>query len=297
MARFIPDINSRRWVVIAPRRAMRPGEPMATKEEKETCPFCEGNEYLTPKEVYRFGGEGNWNKPGWRVRVVPNRFPITDIHEVIIHSPSHTKEIEDLSGEQVVLILNILRQRYQEHRERGQVLIFNNHGREAGASLRHPHSQLVVVPNQIKLDVLAREPVRNLVLDNHFFVAYCPDFSQWPYEVWIAPKKNPGEACEVNGEVGCELSEENFGDISREAIEALATLLKRILRVLVDKFDVDPEDPYNFYISPGGDWYLRIIPRLIERAGFELGTGLHVNICDPEKAARELRGSLPKLRG
>ena len=126
--------------------------------------------------------------PGWQVRVVPNLYPITDIHEVIIHSPDDANDLEDLPVEQVVRVLVAYRERYRAHQDTGQVMIFCNHGLHAGASLNHPHSQLVVVPRQINLDTLAREPLANIVEDNTYFRTYCPDFSQWPYEVWIAPK-------------------------------------------------------------------------------------------------------------
>src|SRR3989344_2415420 len=165
MAKFVPDIKTQRWIVIATNRISRPddGQKPPPAPEATVDPFASGNEHLTPPEVYRVG-EGEPNKPGWKVRVVPNKFPITDTHEVIIHSPDPEKDIEDLAVEQVKLILQAYRQRYQTHRQDGHALIFCNHGIYSGASLSHPHSQLVVVPKQINLDALAREPVNNIVL-------------------------------------------------------------------------------------------------------------------------------------
>jgi UDPglucose--hexose-1-phosphate uridylyltransferase len=283
MAKFVPDVKTQRWVVIAPWRTFRPEDLQNKTERKQknvVCPFCPGNEFMTPPEVWRIGGEGKWNKPGWKVRVVPNKFRITDVHEVIIHSPDDIRDVDRLELSQVELVIQAYRQRFIENQKNGQVLIFCNHGESAGASLRHPHSQLVVLPNQIKLDVLSREPFNNVIDENNHFVTYCPDFSQWPYEVWIAPK--------VSGTM--------FGEIKDNEISDLVGIMQNILVKLRDRFfdGVTPkvareEDfTYNYYIYHGIDWYLRIIPRFVHRAGFELGTGLSVNIKDPAEAMKEL---------
>jgi UDPglucose--hexose-1-phosphate uridylyltransferase len=266
MAKFVPDITTRRWVVIAPGRVRR---PKAKVGQLQICPFCPGNERLTPPEVSRIG-PGAPNTQGWKVRVVPNKYPITDMHEVIIHSPDHEKDLEELPNEQVRLVLESFRSRYQAHSPHGNVLIFSNRGEEAGASLSHPHSQLVVIPYQINLEAITMEPQTNLVLENTHFLVFCPDFSQWPYEVWIAPKRR----------------EVLFSQISDEEIFDLAKILQDVLMKLCKKF---PDLQYNLYIYHTKDWFLRIIPRLVYRAGFELGTGLSVNIVDPVDAAKELR--------
>jgi len=235
---------------------------------------------MTPPEVCRIGGGLN-DQPGWKVRVVPNLFPITDIHEVIIHSSEHGKDIEDLEDEQNVNIFTAFRERYNFYRKRGQVLIFTNHGEATGASQIHPHSQLVVIPNQIRLDALSLEPVQNLISEDNLFNIYCPEFSQWPYEVWFAPKRK----------------DTFFGDITGEEISSLAIHLKKTLNSLrkielneenKKKFHYSDGFAYNLIIYPGKNWYLRIIPRLMNRAGFELGTGIQLNIVDPHEAATEL---------
>ncbi|HLL61349.1 MAG TPA: DUF4931 domain-containing protein [Candidatus Nitrosocosmicus sp.] len=272
MTVYIPDISSSRWVILSPQRIGRPGE----NGEKYVCPFCPGNETHTTDEMLRYG-PGNPGERDWRLRVVKNKFPITDIHEVIIHSPNHDKDIEDLTQNQVELIFQSYRDRYNEHKENGQVLIFCNHGEHAGASLDHPHSQLVVLPNQIKIDVLLKEPIQNIVISNDNFDVYCPVFSQWPYEVWITPKN----------------AENEYGDISDEEVESLSHLLQYILGKLEyiyrnEKISRMPFG-YNYYITPGKNWYLRIIPRYVHRAGFELGTGLSVNIVDPATVAEKLK--------
>ncbi len=279
MAKYVPDVKTQRWVIISAMRTRRPtnleGKPAPTFK----CPFCYGAEKSTPPEVYRIG-EGEKDAPGWQVRVVPNKYPITDIHEVIIHSPEDTKDIEHLPSDQVVRIMTAYRDRFRAHDDEGHVIIFCNHGFQAGASLAHPHSQLVVVPRQINLDALSLEPIANIVTETPAFVTYCPDFSQWPYEVWIAPKTKG----------------EKFGDIDdarvKLAAESLQNALKRIEAVLTDPHVPfkQANDPfvYNYHIFHGTNWFIRITPRAVHRAGFELGSGLNVNVVDPTDAARSL---------
>jgi UDPglucose--hexose-1-phosphate uridylyltransferase len=283
MAKYIPDIGSRRWVIIAPGRSTRPDQA-EKKPTHPACPFCEGNEASTPPEVYRIG-MGEKDKPGWQVRVVPNKYPITDMHEVIIHSTDDGKDIEDLPLDQVTRILIAYRDRYRAHDNDGQVLIFCNHGFAAGASLKHPHSQLVVVPRQINLDAVSREPVANVIEDNTFYITYCPDFSQWPFEVWIAPNPPAG------GEDGkfSSVPDSQLADLSL----VLQSALRRIRKAQDDGYIRSVHEAgafvYNYYIYHGENWFIRITPRFVHRAGFELGTGLNVNVTDPTEAARILR--------
>lgn len=190
--------------------------------------------------------------------------------------------MEDLPVEHVEELLGVYALRYKVHSTDGHVMIFCNHGEHAGASLTHPHSQVVVIPRQITLDTLIREPFNNIVEDNSSFITYCPDFSQWPYEVWIAPKKQ---------------DEATFADLSQRDLSHLASLLKESLRRLRKKYDdpatakIHQSSPfaYNYYIHHGKNWFLRIIPRLVHRAGFELGTGLSINVVDPYTSAQELK--------
>ena len=280
MARYVPDILTHRWVIISPQRLKRPiSNGGNSGKNMHPSVFCEGSEDKTPPEILRLGG-GEPNKPGWKVRVFPNKYPITDFHEVIVHSPYCDKDVEKLPLKHVELVLRAYRDRFTFYKETGQVLIFCNHGRHAGSSVEHPHSQLVVLPFQINLDTLAREPFNNIVSEKKFFYAYCPDFSQWPYELWIVPKRE----------------HTMFHNITDEELAELAMLLQRSLVRLEEiykKQHIDEfEFGYNYYIYPKKDWYLRIIPRFVHRAGFELGTGLSVNIVDPADAAEEFKGKL-----
>jgi UDPglucose--hexose-1-phosphate uridylyltransferase len=280
MSKYIPDSKTQRWVIISAQRTKRPSNVEGKPAGGFVCPFCPGNEAVTPPEVYRIG-PGEKDAPGWLVRVVPNKYPITDTHEVIIHSPDEKKDIEHLDVTQVRHILTAYRDRYKFHTPSGQVIIFCNHGFHAGASLAHPHSQLVVVPKQINMDAVSLEPVANIVSDTPDFVTYCPEFSQWPYEVWIAPKKTG----------------EKFGDVDDDRLGILAGVFQKALQ-RIEHVLTDPAVPfkqanepfvYNYYIYHGTDWFIRITPRAVHRAGFELGTGLSVNVVDPTDAAEKLR--------
>lgn len=284
MAMYVPDVKTQRWVIVAPSRKSRPDQgavhPGSYQRAENGCPFCVGNEKMTPPEVYRIG-TGERNEPGWQVRVVPNLYPITDTHEVIIHGPDDTKDIEDLPKEQVTRILTAYRDRYRAHDNDGQVLIFCNHGFSAGASLKHPHAQLVVIPRQINLDALVREPVANIVDDNTYFYTYCPDFSQWPFEVWIAPKVEGGKFGDIEGDT--------LSDLSAVLQRALQKIRTAQLNGLVSSVHDKNNFEYNYYIYHGVNWYIRITPRFIHRAGFELGTGLSVNVVEPKVAAKMLK--------
>lgn len=284
MSKYVPDILSRRWVIISDHRVNRPEDSFSKKKKKPVCVFCSGNEHLTPNETFRLG-KGYKDKNGWEVRVIPNKYPITDLHEVIIHSPEHNKDIDSLSPQHVALLFKTYKERYNFFKNRGQVLIFCNHGEHSGASLVHPHSQLVVIPSQINIDTLTREPLNNIVETNTFFYVYCPDFSQWPYEVWIVPKKE--------GMIFSDINDEEMLDLAKIMQKTLKSLKKIAEKQKLTK----NEFGYNYYIYPKENWYLRIIPRLVHRAGFELGTGLSVNVVDPTNAAVELRGIEEKLGG
>jgi len=161
-----------RWVIISSERGKRPSE-FAGESEPETgrlCPFCPGNEDKTPPEIiaYAEGGREK-NKPGWWLRVVPNKFPALQVegtlnrqgdgmydkmngigaHEVLIETPDHKKEIPDLDEGKVEDIFWAYRDRIIDLRKDTRfeyILIFKNKGAAAGASLSHPHSQLIATP-------------------------------------------------------------------------------------------------------------------------------------------------------
>ncbi|MCD6141921.1 galactose-1-phosphate uridylyltransferase [Candidatus Bipolaricaulota bacterium] len=326
-----------RWVIIAPERAKRPSDYHTEGNDKSersphNCPFCPGNEEMTPPEIHRITGEDG----SWRVRVVPNKFPAMQdypelgrtavngiydrmngigTHEVVIETPSHDQEIPDLPVEQVKLIVDAYVLRLQELMKNDwyrYVLLFKNHGKRAGASLSHPHSQIIatpVIPRQVRdrlqtareyyerkerclfCDVMLMElkSGERIIEATDEFVVFTPYDSRFPFELVIYPRKHAHE----------------FTQICEEQRWALARILKRTLFRL-NRLLGDP--PYNLVLHnspnpiprPGKPgywatlqydyhWRIAIIPRLTTVAGFEWGTGLYINPMPPEDAARYLR--------
>jgi len=259
--KFLENQVSKNWLVSAPRRAKRPD---IAKGTEPVCPFCVGKEG-DEKEVFRIGGkEGDSN---WLVRVVPNKFPFAPIHEIVIHSPDHHKNFDELPVSQSELILQTYRQRFKTHKDKGQVYIFHNHGEAGGESLPHPHSQIVVIPDNVKLDIVPVDFSKDSQ-DFHqtpCFTIFAPLSSEWPDEVWIMPN-----------------NENNFfSETTDEELRDLAKVLYRLIQI----FDLrhGSEFPFNFYISPRKGWYLRIVPRIKVLGGFEIGTNVSVNTQDPKE--------------
>lgn len=180
------DPISDRWVVISTERGRRPADfKGGAKEEHlaeagKTCPFCEGNESKTPKEIIAYRKPGTApDTPGWQVRVMPNKFPALVIegevnrtgigifdmmsgigaHEVIVESPKHNESIPDMEDTQVEKVLWAYKERIKDLEKDKRfryVLVFKNHGEAAGASLSHAHSQIIatpITPRYIKMEL------------------------------------------------------------------------------------------------------------------------------------------------
>lgn len=252
-------------MVLAPRRAKRPN---TAKKVVPVCPFCIGNE-SADKEVYRVGG--NPKDSNWEVRVMPNKFSFAPVHEIIVHSPDHHKNIDELPLSQVELLLEVYKQRYTTHAKKGQVYIFQNHGELAGESLPHPHTQLVVVPKEVKLDIQPLIKPPQDAITTSFFSLFCPTTSQWPDEVWVTPRR----------------THTSFDEIYPEELMDLAFVLQRLLQIM--SLRNGEEFPFNYYIAPGKNWYLRLIPRSKIIGGFEVGTGVWVNTQDPAETMQFLK--------
>ena len=262
---FLQNPLSKQWVILSPRRAKRPD---IANGMEPVCPFCPSKEN-EEKPIY----EVKDSRGNWQIRAIHNKFPFAPIHEVIIHSQNHDESFGELPLPAVELILKTYRERYNTHVKSGQVYIFHNRQRGGGESLPHPHSQLAVVPFEIHLDmprlatptemkVAAKDQVFK---ETNHFVIFCPKTSQWPDEVWVAPKER--------GNL--------FGEIKDNQISDLAFVITRLVQIFDLRHGLD--FPFNFYIYPGGDWYLRIIPRVKVLGGFEVGTGIYVNTQDPKE--------------
>ena len=276
---FLQNPISKKWVILAPRRSKRPDQAKGAAP----CPFCPGRE-KDEQEVYRVGGQSG--DSSWQIRILPNKFPFAPIHEIIIHSPDHHKNFGELPLHQVELIMKTYRQRYQTHRDKGQVYIFHNRGEAGGESLPHPHTQLAVVPFEVSMDIPALDPSSSLgvgpgqeeqiqALTDYFYL-FCPKTSQWPDEAWIVPKGR--------GKI--------FGDTSDGEVADLAYTIQRLVQIF--NLRHGHEFPFNFYIYPGKDWYLRLIPRIKSLGGFEIGTGVFVNTQDPKETIRFIKDHFEK---
>jgi len=317
-----------RWVIIATDRAKRPSDFVRKQEDKPAgfCPFCYGNEDKTPPEVMAYRESGTKpNQTGWWLRVVPNKFPALKIegdldrrgegiydlmngigaHEVIIETPDHNATMADYEEKQVEEILWSYRERMLElskDRRFEYMMLFKNQGREAGASLDHPHSQLIAIPTVPKrvreemdggkayydfrercvfCDMIKQELATKsrIVMENDKFVAFEPFASRFPFETWILPKRH----------------ETHFEKIQKADTGDLARILKGTLRKLRNCLD---NPPYNFMVHttpvtegelPHYHWHIEITPKLTKVAGFEWGTGFYINPTPPEDAAAFLR--------
>jgi UDPglucose--hexose-1-phosphate uridylyltransferase len=293
-------------VIVAPSRATRPGDAVRVDlvprdPAPPTCPFCPGNESMTPPEVARLG-RGAADTPGWRVRIVPNLYPIVGAgvdgaHEVVIMSPSHTDDFGALDDATAIDTMSALRDRAHHHLESGLVHAqpFVNHGRTAGASIPHPHAQLVslgVVPPRVdallerfasaRRDLVAAAiddaKDRSLLLGDGAgaAVSWCPPASWSPFLVRCALP-----------EAGPRFDEADDAAIADSAL-AVRDAIARIQRVLGDL-------AYNLVVqsAPRDDrrpfhWWVDVIPRVTVLAGFELATGMFVNVVPAEVAAAAL---------
>ncbi len=278
MPNYISDFSKTHFMVSNPARVTRTG--MDGKPFR--CPFCPGNESDTPPEVCRVG-EGEANKPGWKIRVFANLFPITEPHEVIVHSPDHEKNIEDFSIDHMSDLIKTYIARYNALKEKGKVFIFHNYGLISGASLVHPHSQITIIPQEIPTRTLPIQPVINTVEQVGEFISYCPEYSEWGFETWITIDQKSN------------IKDQRFDQMEEKQIQDLAKILQSTIQKLKKIHGSNPhysKKPfgYNYYISPGEkNWYLRIIPRFMERAGFELSTGIMVNSVEASRASEELK--------
>ncbi|MDQ7780234.1 MAG: galactose-1-phosphate uridylyltransferase [Planctomycetota bacterium] len=322
------NMATKEWVIIATERAKRPEDFAKGVEPKgplpefvETCPFCPGNEGKTPPEISRIAG----GPKGWKVRVIPNKFAALStegeramrfdgvnrsmtgvgIHEVIIESPSHSRNVGLLSDDEARDLYNVYLQRYVAIRDDPRVelvIIFRNHGSAAGTSLEHPHSQVIgvpLVPTHIRsrmeeamrffddvgecvfCRMLADElrAKERLVIETEHFVSFVPYAAASPFHTWVLPRRHMA----------------GFDKVTPAELEDLATHMRDILK----KLHIGLNDPSLNYVirsvpehwenMPFFHWYVSIVPRLTKAAGFELGSGMYINIALPEASAKFLR--------
>jgi UDPglucose--hexose-1-phosphate uridylyltransferase len=342
MSEFRQNPITKNWVLIAPARNKRPDQyktysvMFGVPEVDSKCLFCPGNEHSNP-EILRIDEEGKIIPPGkrlseWDIRIIPNKFASLEHtaayrhkefyvshsgdgdHEVII-TRAHNEPVALQSISLVELSIRVFISRISalaQHQELAYVQIFHNHGRDAGASIIHPHYQLMATPivpphihseilgcyhyfetnktciycDIIKEELLVKD---RIVHESEHFVVISAFASRSPFETWILPKKHGAR----------------FEEMSEEEIKHLSFVLKVTLGQLYTKLS-DP--PLNFYIhnmplkKQEGDrrhsaheekayhWHLTIFPRITIWAGFEFATGIPVNPISPEISTKFLRG-------
>lgn len=315
------DAISGRAVIVAVERAARPFT-VAPADDSLTvpsdCPFCAEHEAETPPEVHRVG-DGQPDTPGWRVRVVPNLYPIvapadapaastersergmvtpaTGAHEVVILSPDHRASFGRLDDQGATEVLMVIRDRIRHHLAAGHsyVQAFVNHGRAAGASIAHPHAQIValdLVPPAVeaglerfvsaRTDLVARELADarrdGLVVVDGPALAWSPFASWTPYGMRVAHRSTRAR----------------FDEATDAEVRVVAIALRDAIATLHALLG---EPAYNVVVRtappdrPAGEfhWYLDVLPRTGVVAGFEEGTGIFVNVAPPEQAAAHLR--------
>ncbi len=324
------NLATKEWVIIATERAKRPEEfVQADKERVEdrpvraaTCPFCPGNEELDLERL-RLPVEGQWV-----VRVVRNRYPALQeigeqaqhfdglnrsiagvgYHEVVVESRLHNTSPATETIEEVAQTLHAFQLRGQSFRSDPRIehmIFFKNHGVAAGASLVHPHAQLLgmpVVPSSVRTRIakarlyfeehgecvicrMRQEEERaeaRLLASSAFFTAFVPYAAFSPFHLWIVPRRHCA----------------SFLDATPEELLDLAGMLRELLL----KIYIGLNDPdYNYVVRSAPDreggseflhWYIAVVPRVTRSAGFEMGTGMFINTALPEESAHFLR-SLP----
>ena len=329
------DPITKNWVVIASERAKRIAPPIYRAvaeiekiEYEKNCFFCSGNEHTTPPETLSYRQENTVSdSPGWEVRVVPNKFAALnlehDFHiiqenslkvfswaagvsEVVIETNRHLQNLALCSTNQVANVLRAYRDRYlaiSKENSIKYILIFRNNRKEAGATIEHPHSQIIATPiiplklseefsgaydyyestgrcvfcDIVKMETKDRQ---RIICENELFVSFTPYSSRVPYECWIMPKYHTA----------------GFQDLDEIKIAYLSEIWKATLYKLYAGLD---NPPYNYYIHTSPvkknmdkyfHWHMELLPKLNTPAGFELGTGMYINIAIPEESAEYLRG-------
>jgi UDPglucose--hexose-1-phosphate uridylyltransferase len=326
-----------RWVIIATERGKRPSdfkhEAEGSKQNPGNCPFCPGNEEMTPPEVMAVRPPGSQpDSPGWKLRVIPNKFPALKIegqlgrkgvglydkmngvgaHEVVIENPDHGRDLDARDIEENFLIYRAYRERIVDLMRDDRfeyILVFRNFGLLAGASLSHPHSQIIATPilpkrvteelygtqqhyrykkRCIFCDILDQELMleeRVVLASNHFLVV-TPFASSHPFELWIVPTRHQADYTQASDDELRDLA----GVMTRLVGKYKKTLGEVHYNYIVHTTRSERALEENFpYGHAHYHWHIEMFPRLTRTAGFEWGTGFYINPTPPEEAARYLR--------
>lgn len=312
---------SGRWVAVAVDRAARPGDLAPRKLQVESdpgrpCPFCRGHEEATPPALESYGPEGEW-----LVRVVPNLYPAfsgddalavenvgpvfteakaSGIHEVLVFSPEHEAGWADIDDRQAGLVMAAIRDRFEEHARHPNVRYTQaivNYGREAGASLAHPHGQLLgipFVPGEMAEELAGfmrfgetcllcatveaeLSAGHRIVHEDDRVVAITPFWSGMPYELLVLPRQHDAHLAHADPR--------DLAAVGR----AVRDVLLRVRRAVGDvAYNVVFHTAPHHHRDERYHWHVHVMPRVTSVAGFEQGTGVLINIVAPELAAQQL---------
>jgi UDPglucose--hexose-1-phosphate uridylyltransferase len=316
-----------RWVVFATefRQALNTA-PQSGTPAGSLCPFCPGHESLTPPEIMaQRPANSVANDSKWEIRVIPNKFPVLRVeglldshgdgmydrlngigaNEILIESPDHLHNLDNLPIEHGEQVLGILRDRFIDLKKDIRIQYiqaFKNHGEFAGANVAHPHIQMIglpIVPKTVADELegvrryhayrgrciycdLIRQDTRTperLISENEFFIALAPYASRVPFETWILPKQHHAD----------------FTGLGKSELRACV----RIMQEVLTRYQRVLKDPaYNWVLHTAPfqtadahlyHWHIELIPRLARFTGFEWGTDYYINPTLPEDAARFLR--------
>lgn len=342
------DILSGTYTIIASERAKRPNDFRAAQQHEDPvpdrdpgCPFCEGNENETPPEVHALRDSGKPDTPGWRVRVVPNKFPalrpaetaeidsgMADIevvpevddssmywrmqaigaHEVVVETTKHNGTLGTYTVEDMAAVLETLKQRYRvlgDDKHIVYVQIFRNWGPEGGASLLHPHFQIIGLPllppevstelsrfseyesktgRCLMCDYIERETEKDerVAFKNREFIVLCPFASRFSFETLIVPRKHSVTFSELDNDKAVQLAE-IFTSLFRAYEKMFSSLSYNIV------FHTLPP-PKRSRKQPADHWHIHVYPRLNVEAGLEKGAAVWINPTPPELAAQQFGG-------
>ena len=325
MAQLRREPIARRWVLVTTDDVRGPSDylpfkpPYKPQEPGGPCPFCPGNEGMTPKETFSLSGVGK----GWSVRVIPNKFPFFRIegefdrrpegmydvmeaigaHEIVIEAPEHHQSLAMMEPSQIERTLFTYRERLidlEKDRRFEQFLILKNY---PGIFNRHPHSHIMampVIPRGIDEEIwgtldyyqrkdrcifcdIIKEEIsvkKRVISETVHFLVFAPFASRYPFETWIIPKTHSSD----------------FHRINKEELEDLSSTIQSLF-LRFHKLLSDPPYSLAFHTSPVQNrfhraeyhWHIEIRLRIGLREGFEWGTGFFVNPTPPEDAAAYLR--------
>lgn len=296
------------WVSLSKDRSKRPFDFHRSPVQPKAgtiCPFCPGKESLTPPELLSYPAA---NGSGWRLRVFRNKYPAIEGHEVIVESPEHRNTFGELPETAAVDLLLAVRDRIldlKQDPELEYVQFFKNNGPGSGASMSHPHSQLMalpIVPGQVQLELdgslqhyeehgrcifcdlidLEEAQPERVILATAEVLVIAPYAPRFAFETWVIPRAHWSHF---------ELTEE-------PVLRAVAAALHKIARRLESVLD---GPPYNLLLHtapvqepamPHYHWHIEILPRMGGVGGYEFGTGCYINAIVPEEAAEVLRRAL-----